>query len=323
MKIQKPLTFIIYTGTGFTAVHALLFIVALMNPSVYSNLSFHYSDSLSWYFIFFLLPLPAGLSLYLWLKDKTVHGAVKLLFGILLIFQISFTITASVLNDRYWGYAFRRPVVFSEIHKAERVVSCTGVSNTVTDADAKLRMINDTTWSPDNLYGRKDLYYGTTDRIFMVFQDNAHISASLFGLPEIYRDKNMKISSDLLSQIDRQIAESGFIDRREQPNNKPLPLSGQITEFMDGDGQRYLFAGLRGGEVSNDHYPTYEFLFGESGGQYRICKKQKFFTDTAGIEGFEYANIAPFFSLLITLTGLLGLSLIVALRRILRMRSRQ
>ena len=134
--------------------------------------------------------------------------------------------------------------------------------------------------------------------------------------PKICNNPEFKVSKDILLSIDKQIQESKLIVKGERVYYDTLgKLDGIVTEFVTGDNVKYLFAGLSGREVSNDHYPQYEFLFVEKGDQYKLIKKQRFYRDIAGIEGLEYANIAPFFSLLLTAIGLIGSIIIVITNR--------
>ena len=302
MTRQKIIDILIFTVTGFTIAHGLLSFLTVGNQQLYNNISLHYSDSLTWYFIFFLVPLLAGLTFYFWLKNKYISKGLKTLFGSLLILQLAFTVTASIMNYNYWGYAFKRPPVFKEILNSDKVLTCSRVSNTYSNGINPLHVEIDTTKSLDNLYGRKDFYEGTSDRIFMVFQDRAHINGHLYDFPKIYNNSDLKISNNILENLDNQIQETNIIDVGETSGQ----LNGIVTEFVTDDNCKYIFAGLHGGQVSNDHYSYYEFLFVEKDNQYELVRKQRFYTDVAGIEGLEYANIAPFFSLFLTVIGLIG-----------------
>jgi hypothetical protein len=320
MTRQKTTDILIYTATGFTIAHGLLAFLTASNRQLYNNISLHYSDSLTWYYIFFLVPLLAGLTFYFWLKNNYISKGLKKLFGSLLILQLTFTLTASILNFNYWGYAFKRPAVFSEILKADKVLTCSRVSNINSTGIKPLHVTIDTSKSLDNLYGRKDFYYGTSDRIFMVFEDRAHINGYLSDFPKIYNNPELKASQNILLTIDKQIKESKLIDKGEKNWDTSGQLNGIITEFTTEDNEKYIFAGLSGGQVSNDHYPKYEFLFAEKNNQYEPVKKQRFYTDVAGIEGLEYANIAPFFSLLLTAMGLVCTIIIGTTNRIIKSR---
>jgi hypothetical protein len=59
------------------------------------------------------------------------------------------------------------------------------------------------------------------------------------------------------------------------------------------------FAGVRGGEVSNDHHPYYEFLFttDSPGAAPKLLSSQRFYYDVAGMEGVEWPVLLPVFAL--------------------------
>ena len=316
MTRQKAIDILIYSATGITIAHGLLSFLTAGNRQLYDNISLHYSDSFTWYFIFFLVPLLAGLTFYFWLKNKYISKGLKILLGSLLMLQLAFTVTASIMNYNYWGYAFKRPAVFNEIQKADKVLTCSPISNIYLDSAGikPFHVVIDTTKSMDNLYGRKDFYYGISDRIFMVFEDRAHINGHLYDFPKIYNNPDLKTSKNILKNLERQIQESNLIDIGVTPGQ----LNGIVTELITVDNAHYIFVGLQGGEVSNDHYPHYEFLFVEKNNYYELIKKQRFYTDVAGIEGLEYANIAPFFSLLLTAIGLVCAIIIGTTNRIIK-----
>lgn len=302
---QKVIDAIIYISIGFTVGHGLLFLMIVANINFYSTLSYHYSDSITWYILMFGLPLIIGIAFYYWIKRKIIAKGIKTLFGFIFILQLAFTIISATNNLAYWGYAFKRPAVFKEIACAKTILQCSKVTNYDSTVLKPFYLVMDSSENFENLYGREDPYYGNIDRPFMVFQDNAHKNIDLYDLSNVYYDTTKNITSNELEHIDSQIHNTGIIDKGEQKLNYDHlgQLNGVITKFQTVDNKTFIFAGLRGKEVSNDHYPYYEFLFVENNGNYNLIKKQKYYIDVAGIEGLEYANIAPIFSLLLTVLG--------------------
>jgi hypothetical protein len=95
-------------------------------------------------------------------------------------------------------------------------------------------------------------------------------------------------------------------------------LDGVVIEAIGADGTPLVFVGVRGGEVSNDHYPYYEFLYsGQLGGGWmELLSADHSYFDVAGIEGIEW----PEFFLIILVLELLPLAIVmVAIRRKLAM----
>src|SRR5262249_2342474 len=60
-------------------------------------------------------------------------------------------------------------------------------------------------------------------------------------------------------------------------------ISGLALEAEDADGRRLLFVGLGSGQVSNDHYPRYEFLFAAAPGtdRFELISRNRWFVDIA------------------------------------------
>lgn len=322
---QKLIDAIIYFSAGFTVGHGLLFLMIITNRNLYSTLSYHYSDNITWYVLMFGLPLVVGLAFYYWAKKKTISKSIKILFGFVFILQLSFTIISATKNLDYWGYAFKRPTVFKEITHANTILECSKVSNYDSTGLKSLYVVIDTTENFENLFGRKDPYYGNVDRPFMVFQDNSNRHGDLYDFANVYYDTTKNLLPNELDNLDAQIRKTGIIDKGEQKFNYDHlgQLNGVVTKFRTDDNKTYIFAGLRGREVSNDHYPFYEFLFVKENENFNLTRKQKYYTDFAGIEGLEYANLAPIFSLMLTVIGIVALTIILTIEKIMTNRKKK
>ncbi len=313
MNLKKIIDTLILSLIGFTIIHGLLTFVIFLNRNLYEQIVFHYSNELMWYILFYGFPILVGILFALLIRNKVINKALKVFLYLIAISQIGFTIVAVIHNHNYWGYYIKRPSIFKETFQADRVITCSSISNN-SSTEVSFIIVSDTAIKLDNLRGRKDPYYGLVDRPFMVFEDNAHISGYLYDFPKIYQDKNQKLPETVLKNISKEIQQANYLF---QGNNNWV-MNGIATEFISTDSTKYLIAGLRGAEIQNDHYPFYEFLFVNENDNYKLLKKQKFFTDFAGEEGFEYANIATFFSLLLTVIGLVGALIIWLIRLILK-----
>lgn len=133
--------------------------------------------------------------------------------------------------------------------------------------------------------------------------------SNLIGLA----NTSKKISYDKLRNITSQISESNLIVQAEKgyDNYDGNSLSGVIINFSSFN-KKYLFVGLTGGQVSNDHYPYYEFLL--SSNNSNLLKQQMFFADFAGEEGAEYCNFAPPIEFLTLLCCLLIIALLKGIK---------
>ena len=94
-------------------------------------------------------------------------------------------------------------------------------------------------------------------------------------------------------------------------------LCGVVVEAKDRTGKNYLFFGGNGRQVSNDHYPYYEFLFEmPDNGEARMVSSNLFYYDVAGVEGFEWYAMFLVFSCLGLAITMPGTIVVLFVRRI-------
>ncbi len=224
----------------------------------------------------------------------------------MLTLQIAFQVTAISLSLNYWGYAFKRPTLFSEVSQADNVTTFSGVTTTRALERISLSVVRDTSSCKFEVTGREHPFFGTSDRLRMMFEDNSHIHGHLNDFQEVYEDTTKKIEPSKLNKVSTTIYRSGIIDTGERSWEVGITLSGIVVEFHTEDKERYLFAVLRGPEIFSDHYPLYEFLFKEGINGLELQKNQRFYYDVAGIEGLEYTYFSPSFSLLLIVLSVIG-----------------
>ena len=131
-------------------------------------------------------------------------------------------------------------------------------------------------------------------------------------------DSTKKINIQSLKEIISIIKGSRLYDKRSYGNHITGGLFGIITEFKTFNNKKLLFAGLNGGEVSNNHFPFYEFLFIKVGNNYSLVKSQRFYTDLAGLEGLEFSIVVPMISFIISSMLILFLIISALLKRIIK-----
>jgi len=277
----------------------LIWLVFIINRNLAETINYHYSDSLFWYFNWFIFPILTAILISIKFQVKLIKQIGIILLPALIIG----TLITGYLNNNYWGYWFKRPTVFNELKEASSIISITDIKK---QYNQEVFSIEIDTSTIKEFYGREDLYYGIFDRPIMTFLDNAHINPDLYYWFEITKDTNNKITKSELDIITKNIQKNNFLI---QPQSKSYEesanrLSGKIIEFNTG-GNTYYHIALTSGEVKNDHYPFYEFLINKKQPD-KIIKKQMFYTDCAGIEEFEYANFAGLLEFLsLTIIGLI------------------
>lgn len=234
---------------------------------------------------------------------------------------ILLTITGYGFNKSYWGYIIKRPSVFTEVKNANEVLSITSLEKKFNENQFKI-LTDSISYKKYDYF--PDLYYSNFERPYMVFE-NMRNRGNLWNYEDVANNENLKLSPKEVNQIQNLILNSSFLESpdkgyEERGNRYDI----QIIEFVSSDESnttivptnenisqrtpslefenRFLLVSIKSGELSNDHYPFYEFLIEDN----QILKKQKYFYDVAGIEGLEYSILAP-----IAETAVLILSLII------------
>jgi hypothetical protein len=198
-------------------------------------------------------------------------------------------LAAIFVSKELWGYYLYRPSLDSRIVNARRVLSVT-IVNTAPVGTART-LVPDNSFSIDKRieYGRANNYYSLGERALIALKDEGRLPAS-----------PPPMSPDRLAQLYSKLAGTGRLEAGEPGYERAMDLRGVVIEAESADGGLLVFVGIQGGEVSNDHYPYYEFLFSGSGPEddRRLLSAQRFYFDVAGIEGMEWPAFLIGFSAL-------------------------
>lgn len=301
--MKNSISLILRASIFFVLFRFLIAILLIVNKDLSDQLNYNYSTSFYWYSLMFALPLFASLLLSLKLKSKYLKQ-----IGIFLLpFLISATIFLGYLNKNEWGYWFKRPSVFQELKKAKTIISISNITKANGEENFK---IDTETENSRELRGRKNLYYGNLDRPIMIFEDNSWLQPDLKNHLSIAADLSPKINRENLEILTKTFLNSEILSA---PSNKHYferanRFRGKVIEFITTENKSYYHLGLTSGEISNDHYPYYEFLIERSKTK-KILKNQTYFYDIAGIEGLEYGTLIG----IIEFAGLLGIIVFVVL----------
>ena len=212
-------------------------------------------------------------------RNRSVRGWV-LVVGVLGTLVMPFLVAIAINHD-LWGYYISRPPVDRRIIEARSIESITYVE-TAAGADGGLT------------------FFGTPVRYPEVMGE------------QVLRDLKARealppnppiMPADRLGRLHRVLDESGRLEVGEPGYHGAKRLSGVAIEAKDREGRPIVFVGVRGREVSNDHYPYYEFLFATDSptGRWKWLSFQRFYYDIAGIEGVEW----PVFFLILAWMGLI------------------
>lgn len=118
---------------------------------------------------------------------------------------------------------------------------------------------------------------------------------------------------ELLEDLKQRLENTGLLAESSPGYDSSLGLSGILIDGTDPEGRRLICIGARGGQVSNDTYPYYEFAFrAQSAGTSDVLYQdgQLFFYDVAGMEGLEWHVVAAPAGLLLLVLGVAGMWLV-------------
>ena len=177
-----------------------------------------------------------------------------------------------------WGYWFSRPLPDPRITSASAVLAVTpfttdapgGALELVPEAGVDLRQRLAAV--------RQDPYYSLDERALAVLDDRRVLPLDPPAWP-----------AEKLAGWYARLAGTGRLVEGATGYNDATRLRGFLVEAALGRGTRLVFVAACGGQVSNDHYPFYEWLYAMGpAGEPRLLSTRRFFYDVAGIEGAEW-----------------------------------
>lgn len=214
------------------------------------------------------------------LITQLVGKHTRLLTSVIILTLLLAFLGAITASKMYWGYFLRRPGLDRRIRNWDRVISITPVS-TERQADGTGIFVVDGSYSISNKIknDRSDSYYCLDGRILIALEDRGKLP-----------DSPNRMEAELLRSLYGRLDSSGILVEGDPGYDEAKLLHGVVVEALGKDNQRYVFVGVKGLEVSNDHRPYYEFLFkaDKQTSELKLLSCNQFFYDLAGIEGLEW-----------------------------------
>lgn len=231
-------------------------------------------------------------------------------FSIILTFLLTFGssvfvgfLAAIFISKSYWGYYLNPPGLPQKIEEFEKIRSITPISSIKKNDDSRIFKIDTSNSCIKEIQsGIENLTTSCgTGKCNTEYCDNARILLSLSEKGKLAK-KTPYISQDLLNSLYNHLEESELLYKGEAGYNGEFisdansgdliskadgkRLEGIIVEAEDKNKQPYLFIAVNGGQVSNDHYPYYEFLFeiSKNNSTPKLIANNRFFYDIAGFE---------------------------------------
>ena len=259
------------------------------------------------------------------------HVFPKVVGGTLLL-----ALLASIsISKAYWGYFLHRPPVDSHIVNAQRIFSLTPVSTQKKDEGILTFVIDPGYYIVKSGDISPGGYYELELRVIHALQERGKLPSSLRPLhPEVRGTvhelfKGFKwdlpgspdpMPEEKLASLYPLVESTALIRPGTHKYESARVLSGIVIEAEGKRGENLLFIAVAGEQVSNDHYPYYEFLFEvpDEEGEPRLLSYKRFFYDNAGVEFLTLPFLFALFAIPGTVIAITVTVLVLVIRNLRR-----
>ncbi len=218
-------------------------------------------------------------------KDRCLPGiGARMAITIVIAIAVGFG-GAAWTSKSIWNYAFDRPARLLGPSQVGIIESLTPLAT----KDGRFEIDRDYDIATKAKGDPSEGGYYNLDQRFLMMLDGAG------KLPSARNTLN----AEKLTRYRDALNRCGVLVPSSPGYDSAKSLRGICSEFNDGHGSDLVFFGLRGGQVSNDHYPYYEILFDRTaGGDLKLIESQMFYFDVAGMEGMEWQGFFLIYALL-------------------------
>ncbi|MFC1762663.1 hypothetical protein ACFL6U_11355 [Planctomycetota bacterium] len=229
--------------------------------------------------------------------------------GLLVVIALALCLAfigALIWSKCVWGYCLLRPRLDKRILACDKILTITAVSTQVT-SDGSMSFIVDPDYPVvEKAQGKGERYYWLESRVLIALNKRGKLP-----------DSPDHLETTSLRNLYGTLNDTGLLIDGAQEYDEAKLLRGIVIEALGKNQQRYTFIGVRGGQISNDHYPYYEFLFepGELTGKLKQLSHIQYFYDVAGLEWLEWYGA---FFYLSAITLILSLSIAVPIFPVVR-----
>ncbi len=205
------------------------------------------------------------------------HFALRLLLLIGLWLVVCFGASAGLLK-RQWDYVLQRPSPDSRTGEFREILSITPIKAS-SPPDGRAAFAID----QDELRTGLALRLATVDQHpYYCLAERVLVDLRRRGI-ELPEYTTTELPADLFSRLEK----NGVLMEGSSGYSTAKDLCGLLVTARSAEGE-YLFLGASGGEIGNDDYPFYEFLFEKrADGALHLMSWRRFIYGVAGIEGME------------------------------------
>jgi hypothetical protein len=193
-------------------------------------------------------------------------------------------IVAMIISKLYWGYFVMRPTPSPGVMGATQVVGISALADGETNAQYKgfIRGVRGTIIERIDDVGREGGYYNLEQRALIALQNR--------GIDFIHAPE---LTDNQIATLNNAVESSDRIQQGSPSYKQASALHGYAMQFSTKSDLEMYFVAVRGRQVSNDHYPYYEFVFRKPPNQpLELQSFRMFYFDIAGFEHGEWFIIA-------------------------------
>lgn len=207
----------------------------------------------------------------------------------------------STFSRMYWGYFVTPPPVPRMVNGWSEIQSITPIIAPETIEPPRFEIASDWNCSASRQSPLlDDLPYCASNRCNTEFCDSSRVLISLYNqglLNQVFPT----IDPSKLGEIEEAIIDSDRLFPIE-PGYEELAANnvrGLIIEAQDSAGEKYVLVAFGTGQIANDRYPVYEFIFHRTpDNTLDLRVSQRFYYDIAGIEGLSAGIVFLVFAIL-------------------------
>lgn len=212
---------------------------------------------------------------------ETIRGCVVVYFIASFIGVIAFSVLCGVVWSRYyWGYWFRPPPALPEVATLKSVQNVVSFHNDTRGQSPPHLVVTDSRSLKDYFSSSWANEYEFAGPLLFALRRQGILPEKTAGaFPEL----------DLLAPA---LAASGRLVKSDAGYRSETRANGYLIVGKNHADETLWLVSFSGAEVSNDHYPRYNFAFKRTDRGLEFINGRHHYYDVAGIEGFEWPVVA-------------------------------
>lgn len=264
--MKKAFQIIVISSIFYVPIRFLISICT--RGDIHRFIYYNSTNDIIWYLLNYFIPVIISLLIAFIFRNKiSLFNFGRIFLPIL----ITVSLIGGILNFQYWGYFSKRPSVFSELKNANEILAINETNNVYND-----------TLLFTHIELNPEYYYHTSQRPILAMLENGNSRGNIFDYEKIFQSQKAKLLKNEISNLQQLIKKSEYLDKPEKGYEKfTNGINGLFIEFTTSKKSNtsiltteeatrkpaleyeniYTYALIRSGQISNDHFGVYEFLF--------------------------------------------------------------